>query len=220
SQLALLAALDLHFGFDIDFSGLADGEAPAFTLDGDTHLDATVSTGAGAINGIVGVELPIVGTVGLLIDGGAASLDFGVHANLGGSGRVKPGEVGSAFHFDVAGNALLDLPLYFPIKSMPLGGSDQDGDDADSIADNVLHAQASFTLANLHPSVSYALPQLDADFDAAAALMALLNNPQTILNGLEGFFSGIDDIADGIDAMELPLIGGSAFDGLAGSLRA
>jgi len=39
-----------------------------------------------------------------------------------------------------------------------------------------------------------------------------------MLTGIEGFFTGIDAIADGIDFIELPLVGGKPFDDLAGSL--
>src|SRR5256885_3145557 len=46
-----------------------------------------------------------------------------------------------------------------------------------------------------------------------------LNNPANVLHGLEGFFTGIDTIADGIDFIELPLIGGAPFDDLANSIR-
>ena len=37
--------------------------------------------------------------------------------------------------------------------------------------------------------------------------------------GLEGFFSGLDLFAAGIDSIELPLLGGAPFDGLAEDLR-
>ena len=54
-------------------------------------------------------------------------------------------ELGNAFQAEAHGEAGLDLPMFFPIKALPLGGTTADR-DGDGIGDNVFHAAASFKL--------------------------------------------------------------------------
>ncbi|MGD8475608.1 MAG: matrixin family metalloprotease, partial [Burkholderiales bacterium] len=120
----------------------------------------------------------------------------------------------SLWNVDLLGTVQADLPMFFPTDSLPLGGTTEDL-NGDGIADNVLHVDGVFRGPNDY-DLKFAAPGIGLSMQD---LFALLNDPQTLLTGLEGFFSGIDKIADGIDAVEVPLVGGSAFDDLAASLR-
>ena len=116
----------------------------------------------------------------------------------------------SAFQAEAFGNATLDVPLYFPIKALPLGGTTADR-DGDGVADNALHADIGFSVneqLQLDTNFEFVLPNFGLDFGIAAALLALLDDPETLLAGVEGFFTAVDSTADGIDFIELPLIGG------------
>ena len=57
------------------------------------------------------------------------------------------------------------------------------------------------------------------DFNLTGLAIALLNDPENVLRGLEGFFGAVDEVAEGLDSVELPLIGGAGFDELASELR-
>ena len=54
---------------------------------------------------------------------------------------------------------------------------------------------------------------------ACLDIAAWLNDPQNVLDGLEGFFSVTENIASGIDSIEIPLISGGPFDSLAAEIR-
>src|SRR5207237_6137800 len=56
-------------------------------------------------------------------------------------------------------------------------------------------------------SVEGVLPHFTLHFDAATALIALLNDPATLLAGLEGFSNGTDSLASGLNSVDIPLIG-------------
>ena len=221
--LELNAAADLHFGFDLDLSDFL-GVGPQFSFDADTGFHAEVTGTASDIGFEVGLDLAGV-TLGLIVDEGSAEVHLEVDVGLGGmadepgdDGRVTFAELGDAFAAEASGSASIDLPLYFPIKALPVGGTTKDRND-DDIADNVLHAEASFLLdtsLELETAFDVITPEFGTGFDAAAALIALLNDPGNLLQGLEGFFSGLDTFANGIDSIELPLIGGAPFDDLAG----
>ena len=89
-------------------------------------------------------------------------------------------------------------------------------------ADNALYASAEFSIDenfDFQTDFEFSLPNISLDFDAVQAFIAYIDNPVNMLNGIEGFFDGIDLVADGVDSIELPLIGGEAFDDLANSLR-
>ena len=84
--------------------------------------------------------LPAVGPInlpplGLFIVDGSAQIDLGFYANLGdpsadrdGDGILDVSELNGAFQAEAFGSAMADLPMYFPIKSLPLGGFETDRD--------------------------------------------------------------------------------------------
>ena len=69
------------------------------------------------------------------------------------------------------------------------------------------------------------VPDFTLDFASAVQLLKLLDDPKSIKQGLigndgsGGFFGGINVIANGVESIELPLIGGEQFDSLANQLR-
>ncbi len=223
----LSASADLHVGFDFDLSDLIAG--PQFFLDPDTGIAAQVSASADNLDFQIGLDLGNDITFGMVAADGTVAIDLGLSADLSneegdanGDGAVQLSELADSFQIEAQGSANLELPLYFPIKALPLGGTSADR-DGDGYGDNVLHAGAAFSIDvldfDLQTEFDYSLPAFGLDFDAAAALVGLLNDPATLLAGLEGFFSGVDKVADGIDFIELPLVGGKPFDDLAGSIR-
>ena len=133
--------------------------------------------------------------LGLVADGGSAAVDLSFFANLGdaagdvnGDGLVQPGELSNSFQAGAGGDAVLDLPLYFPIKALPVGGTEADR-NGDGIGDNVLHAAAGFAIddsAKLTTTFDYVLPSFNLDLNAATALIALLNDAMATMGGLVG----------------------------------
>ena len=86
----------------------------------------------------------------------------------------------------------------------------------------MLHADIGFSVdenADLDTHYELHLPDFTSSFDSAALLVSFLNDPRNVLAGLEGFFTGIEKTAAGIDSIDLPLIGGAPFDDLAERLR-
>ncbi len=229
TMITLEAEAGLHLGFGFD---LGDVFNPIFYVDADTGVYASVVGEAPDIDASLAIDIPAIGPIdlpplGLYILNGSARVEIGAYVNLAnpaadpdGDGRVSPGALGDAFQAEFFGNATADLPLFFPIKSLPLGGFERDR-NGDGIGDNVLHADASFSVDEnfaFSTEFNFALPNISLDFDAVQAFIAFIDNPRNMLAGIEGFFDAIDVVASGIDSIELPLIGGSAFDDLAGSL--
>ena len=221
------ANVGLGFGFD-----LSDISSPVFYVDPTSGLSAEVIGTADDLNFNLGFDIGaggIIGdTLGLVAAEGTALVDLGFYANLddpaadaNGNGYLDATEVPDAFQAEAYGNATLDVPLYFPIRLLPLGGTEEDF-DGNGIPDNVLHADVGFTVnesLELETHYETQLPEFQFTFDAATALIGLLNDPAVVLAGLEGFFTGIDKTAQGIDNIDLPLIGGAPFDDLADELR-
>ncbi|MFP6692110.1 MAG: calcium-binding protein, partial [Pirellulales bacterium] len=224
AELELEARAALHLGFGFDLSNVMQ---PVLYVDQASGISASVHGQATDLDFKVGFDVAGI-TLGLLAEDGSATIDVGFYADLGdpsadgdGDGVLDFGEVRTAFQAEVYGDAMLDLPLYFPIKALPLGGTTADR-DGDGFADNALHADIGFSInENLQLSTNYdfVLPSFSLDFGIAAALLALLDDPVALLAGVEGFFSAIDATADGIDYIDLPLIGGEPFDDLANALR-
>ena len=119
----------------------------------------------------------------------------------------------SLWSVDLVGTVDADLPMYFPTESMPMGGSEAD-EDEDGYPDHLLHIDGEFRGKN-----DYDFNFVAPNIDVSKLLFALLNDPEFLLAGLEGFFYTVDLVADGIDKIELPLTGGEPFDNLANSLR-
>ena len=101
----------------------------------------------------------------------------------------------------VDGYAKVDLPLYFPIEELPMGGSDKDL-NLDGIPDNRLHLDATFANGGLK-NIQFELPNLVS----ASDLFALLNDPDSIIKGLEGLFDVLDQGTKAAANVPLPLIG-------------
>ena len=231
-----LASLHTGFGFD-----LSDITSPELFIDSDSALNLQAQASAADIDMQMGVDLGLdlnpdsnKPDLGFLIDDGSFNLgaDFfmGLSPTEDGNGRISlkldsqnqlSDLLASSFSAEALADLSLDLPMYFPIKALPVGGTTQD-QDGDGFADNVLHLDAEgqldnngFSFSGFNPVV----PDFHIDFSAASLLFNLINDPAKLLSGLEGFFKGINTLAEGIDAIELPLVGGSSFDSLAKSLR-
>ncbi|MBN1006127.1 DUF4347 domain-containing protein [Amphritea pacifica] len=105
------------------------------------------------------------------------------------------------FDFSAGGEANIDLPMFLGTGSLPMGGSQADL-NGDGYADNVLHAGFDFDLSGLSGQ------EVIAPNFAGFNLIAFLNDPATILAGLEGMFGGIKSVmADQLGQLGLPFIG-------------
>ncbi|MFN8710467.1 MAG: hypothetical protein ACK50J_27660, partial [Planctomyces sp.] len=230
APVTVQAGVNLHLGFGFDLSNVF---APIFYVDAASGITASASGVADDIDAKLSIDVPALGPIdlppiGLTIRDGSAAIRAGFYANLGdpaadpdGDGRVEPGSISVAFQAELYGSATADLPMFFPLESLPLGGTtaDKDGND---VPDNVLHAHASFSVDEtfqLQTEYDYALPRISMSFDAVQAFLAYIDNAGNMLSGLEGFFDGIDQVAAGIDSINLPIIGGSSFDSLAAEIR-
>ena len=224
----LLGDLDLsaEFNFDLGFGiDMSDILSPSIFMDADSgigvELDASLNDfeayfelfGLGMFgkNGELVIDLDL----GLEIDGDA---DGDGRITLFTAGASDIGEGGDTFEMGavVEGTAYLDLPLFFPIESLPMGGTAEDV-NGDGIAENSLYMEATFSLDEGF-EYSYNIPDFSMDFDIIGQLIREFDNPVTLLETIETFFDGVDDVADGFDAVDLPLIGGGPFDTLADAL--
>ena len=103
---------------------------------------------------------------------------------------------------EVGGEAAIDLPLYFPSQSLPMGGTTEDN-NGDGFADNALHVGADIGLDGIS-NVQVVTP----NFNASAILFGIINDPQSILDGLNGMFDGVKAALDlQFQYLALPLIG-------------
>ncbi|MCH5373297.1 MAG: hypothetical protein JJ992_04935, partial [Planctomycetes bacterium] len=111
------------------------------------------------------------------------------------------------FDFSLRGKGVLDLPLYFPTEDFPLGASDRDF-DGNGIPDNVLHVDTGFALSADNKFEFDGLRVVAPSLKNAFGLFFILNDPQNILDGLEGMFDGLQAGLTGIfDNVGMPLIG-------------
>ena len=107
----------------------------------------------------------------------------------------------SDFDFNAGGEANIDLPMFLGTGSLPMGGSESDL-NGDGYADNVLHAGFDFDLSGMSGQ------EVIAPNFAGFNLIAFLNDPATILAGLEGMFGGIKTMmVDQLGQLGLPFIG-------------
>ena len=115
----------------------------------------------------------------------------------------------SLWNIDLVGSVDANLPMYFPTDSIPFGGTDKDR-NGDGYGDHVLHVDGTFR-GNNDFDLNIAVPKFD--LSAAFGLFKLLNDPQNIVDGFNGFFDGL---ADGIDKylepLNLPMIGDALSD--------
>ncbi len=230
APVTVSASVDFHLGFGFDLSNVFD---PSFYVDAESGISASASGIAADVDATLAIDIPAIGPVnlpplGLYIVDGTAEIHVGVFANFAdpvadddGDGRISPMSLGKAFQAELSGLATIDLPMYFPTSSIPLGGTTADR-NGNGIPDHTLHADASFQIDEtftLQTEYSYSLPVISLNFDAVQALISYIDNAANVLSGMEGFFDGIDKVASGIDSITLPVIGGSAFDSLADALK-
>lgn len=109
------------------------------------------------------------------------------------------------WNVDLVGVVEANLPLYFPTVSTPFGGSTSDR-NGDGYRDNVLHLDAEFR-GNNDFDYKLVLPKFDL-LGVALDVFALLNDPETLLEGLDGMFDGIKDgLNSQFASMALPMVG-------------
>ncbi|MCA9171296.1 MAG: hypothetical protein KDB23_26675, partial [Planctomycetales bacterium] len=219
------ASLGLHLGFGFDLSNVFE---PIFYVDQESGIDASITGSSSDLDFTLAIDVPDVGGInipelGIHVIDGTAELELGFYANLGdpnadldGNGILEVSELGGAFQAEAYGSAVIDLPLFFPIESMPFGLTTDDR-NADGIPDHTLHASAEFSLddsLDLQTGYEFVLPGSSMSFNATSMLIAWLNDPATVLSGLESFFDGVDAAGHKIGSIELPLIGGDPFQSM------
>jgi len=214
----LLADADLDIDLQLDFAvqeyakavalnkGTAGIDIQDYAFIGDDTRISLEAT-AGAENIDVEASLAIsdsLPAIGFWIEDGSAIVQAAAAITLpqvsNGRYQLSGFDIGD-FDLSVGGEASLDLPMYLGVGSLPMGGSTADK-NGDGYADNVLHAGFDFDLGGM------SAPEVVAPNFAGFNLIAFLNDPATILAGLEGMFDGIKFImADKLGGLGLPLIG-------------
>ncbi|ANG63895.1 hypothetical protein A8C75_16365 [Marinobacterium aestuarii] len=171
----------------------------------DTQVSLAVRAGADDID--VEASLSISDSlpdIGFWIENGSAIVEAVAAITLPqvGNGRYQLSSFDiSNFSFTAGGEASLDLPMFLGTGSLPMGGSELDR-NGDSYADNVLHAGFDFDLSGL------STPEVIAPNFAGFSLIAFLNDPATVLAGMEGMFEGIKSLMVGeLGRLGLPLVG-------------
>ncbi|MGK7957965.1 MAG: DUF4347 domain-containing protein, partial [Crocosphaera sp.] len=180
---------------------------------------------------------PSIGAVGISVIDGMARLDGGVDENgdttpaifnfvfeaddtaiagdeNAGDGRYFINELSAALITANSGELEVDLPLYFPTESNPLGGSTSDI-DGDGINDNSLHIEIS-DLSEIGASLTVVTP----DIKNSIGLYAIVNSVDVVSliagkgegqenNAIDkGILGNIEDILTGeVFGLPLPLIG-------------
>jgi len=207
------ASVALNLGID-----LRDVTTPKIFFQDSSAITAQHSIDNSApLNFEASIDVPVIGDVGMYIKNG----DLGVNLTLGlgfaddsaGDNRYTLSELAGAFGPFVRGTAFVDLPLYFPSEAFPLGGTTKDL-DGDGIADNALHLKGTIVGGKNVPggistSFTYATPALSSGFD----LFALLNDPRSVLLGLESMFDGLKSrVEENIANVNLPLVGDQLAD--------
>ena len=163
------------------------------------------------------IDVPVIGDVGMFIKNGDLGVDLTVGLGLAddskGDNRYTLSELAGAFGPFVRGTAFIDLPMYFPSEAFPLGGTTKDL-DGNGIADNALHLKGTIVGGKNVPggistSFTYATPSMSSGFD----LFAMLNDPRSVLSGLESMFDGMKNrVEENIANVNLPLVGDQLAD--------
>jgi Ca2+-binding RTX toxin-like protein len=214
--------LDLAIGSVLDFEAGGNMFAEAgFGLELDVGLDLFEQTPYAYLGDSTGISLALeagiddidlkaaLGPASLSVIGGAAVVEFGGRIGLkeggdaDGDGRYLLSELGTGSNWgaDIGGAAEMELPLFFPTASLPMGGSEDDG-NGDGFADNALYLGVDFDRDGFGP-IEFIAPDLAGSIDLAA----LLNDPATVLKGLESMFEGIKAGLEGrFLEIKLPLI--------------
>ncbi|WP_020680160.1 DUF4347 domain-containing protein [Marinobacterium rhizophilum] len=210
------ADLDISLGLDFaakDYAQAVIGNGGPGSLNiqdyafigDDTQVSLAVRAGADDID--VEASLSIsdsLPAIGFWIENGSAIIEAVAAISLPqvANGRYQLSSFNAGdLSFEAGGEASLDLPMYLGTGSLPMGGSELDL-NGDGYADNVLHAGFDFDLSGL------STPEVIAPNFAGFSLIAFLNDPATILAGLEGMFAGIKNVMAGeLGRLGLPLIG-------------
>ncbi|MBQ0785009.1 MAG: DUF4347 domain-containing protein, partial [Amphritea sp.] len=233
-ELAVDAELDMAFDFQVAFKEYAKAfigdsatDIQSYIYLGDNtgiNLDASIS--GNNLNAQATIDMPgAIPDIGFVIAGGAAlaSANANVGLNASSDGRYSLRQLsGAAFNASATGEATIDLPIFLGITDagvgfLPMGGTEGDF-NGDGYADNLLHASFGFGVSNTGGFTTDDLMVVKPGF-GGFGLLQWLDNPQNLLDGLGGFFDGIDDLADSIASIEIPLIGGEQFISMAESLR-
>jgi hypothetical protein len=202
SAIPLQANIEVgvDFGIGLDLSDVIN---PIAFITSDSGIYARIEGGTSDVfdfNVAIDLSALGIGNVGFAIDDGM--FEFGLDARFGlgekdeglyilGTDALNP-------EFSIGGDFDINLPLVF--GSLPVGGSALDG-DGDGLSDNVLSLKGEF-------GETFSVDVLGPKLDDLFSLGALLNDPQTVLSGLEGMFNGIrNQIQSNIDSVKLPLVG-------------
>ena len=174
---AFISATNLNFEANID---LADALNSLDDLLGNTNLTSSL----GSL-----LESADLSTVGITVKNGVATLDAGdgispasFHFSFEaddevigqddgtGDGRYTIAELDTALIVETSGEAIVDLPLYFPNENLPMGGTTDDV-DGDGRADNVFYLEIP-DLSSPGSSLQVTAP----DIKGSIGLFAILNN--------------------------------------------
>ncbi|MCA1806411.1 MAG: hypothetical protein LC687_00895 [Actinobacteria bacterium] len=233
-KLAVDAALDMTFDFEVAFKeyamaliGDSAADIKSYIYLGDNtgiNIDASVS--GTDLNAKATIDMPLaIPDIGFVIAGGEALATANANVGLVASsnGRYSLKQLNStSFNASASGEATIDLPIFLGITDagvgfLPMGGTEADR-NGDGYADNLLHASFGFGIDLADGFTTNDLLIVKPGF-GGFGLLQWLDNPQNLLSGLNGFFDGIDDLADSIASIEIPLIGGEQFVSMAESLR-
>ncbi|MEW6156754.1 MAG: Ig-like domain-containing protein, partial [Verrucomicrobiota bacterium] len=198
------------FGFGFDLSDITD---PKFFVADNTGVTFGLDVeNTSPLEFDAGITVPVIGTVGFSVRDGNANLTLrvrlGLKDNSNGTNQYLFTElIGagfSAFEFAVRGEANIDLPVYFPTATFPMGGTTADV-NGDGYGDNVLHIGMKFDSTSGGFS---GLQIIAPDFAGGFDLFALLNDPQNIIAGLNAIFDGLRGALDSkFASFVLPFLG-------------
>lgn len=196
-------AAGINFGVGLDLSNLAD---PVAFISSDSSLYARASVRTDApfdfdvALDLTGLGLPAgLDRVGFSIDDGMVDIALGAAFGLPGNEEGYY-EFGSLPAPELRGQADLDITLPLKLGSLPVGGSELDG-DGDGVLDHTLRLKGSY---DGRLAIDLTSPQ----FDQLFSLAAWLNDPQNVINGLDKLFDELGNgLADRLKGLGLPLVG-------------
>ncbi|MEI6722899.1 MAG: hypothetical protein WCO67_19215, partial [Betaproteobacteria bacterium] len=207
-SLAVTARADLDFAMGFDLKNVLQ---PDLFFEDTAGLELSIDVrNATPLSLQATLNLPVVGDVGIQVIDGSASvhvaMGFGLKDDSADDGRYNFGELKGAFEVYFRGDAEANLPMYFPIEALPMGGTTSDL-NGDGLGDNVLHVAGSLDATvgqGITTNFEVVIPSLVPSID----LFALLNDPETLLLGIDGMFKGIKSgLNDKFASLALPLIG-------------
>jgi Ca2+-binding RTX toxin-like protein len=200
-------AFDLDFTFD--FSSIGD---PQFVVRDSSAIDfkklkietlAPIQASAGlVVGGETIAELKIVDAmISADITGRLSLVEDETDHQYSATELVSDS---SLWDVNLVGTIDADLPIFFPAESMPLGGTAND-ENGDGIPDNVLHLDGTFRGDNNY-DLNFVMPTVNTSI--LGNLFGMLNEPATLLSGLETMFGDLGkQIAENVASLNLPMIG-------------